>query len=767
MKARFAGFCPVCRREYPAGTEITRGARGWVCCASGARPAAPEPTGSPAAPRPAAPSFRAAVAGDSLAVVTAWEWPAREAVTSAIKSLSTRRWDAASKRWLVPLDAAGRLAALVERAAPALAAAIRALPEVTAAAQAHEAALAASRAAAPLDIAAAATVPVPEGLAYLPFQIAGILYAIERRATLVGDEMGLGKTVQALGVANATGARSILVVCPASLRINWAREAARWLVGAQGDSPALTIAIADGKALPDASVVVVNYERVAKLRSQIDARAWDLLVLDEAHYLKNPKAARTKAVLGYWDARTKADVAGIQAARTVVLTGTPIPNRPIELWPLLSRVLDRDGLGRSWKRYTARHCGYTQTRYGVDVSGCTNPEELQTALRATCMVRRRKADVLRELPAKRRQIVVLPPNGAAGSVRAEQERLAKIEAERIRLQVEAELAKAADDDAAYAAAVAALASAGRIAFEEMARARHETALAKVPAVVEHVADALEGGGVEKVVVFCHHKDVLALLAEGLREHGVVTLSGDDPMDRRQAAVDAFQTDPAVRVFVGTIAAAGVGLTLTAASTVIFAELAWVPAALSQAEDRCHRIGQHAPVLVQHLVLDGTIDAKLAGTIVEKQRNIDAALDAAPDREAEAERLAEAAGDLGEIADAAFERARSREAAVEEAAATKTATRAGLAVEATTISDDARAAIHEGLRLLAGACDGARRRDGEGFNRLDAAIGASLAAEPSLTPRQAALGRRLLTRYRKTQLPTALVARVWGSKEVAS
>lgn len=126
-------------------------------------------------------------------------------------------------------------------------------------------------------------IPVPAGLAYLPFQKAGIAYATKRTNVLIGDEMGLGKTIQAIGIANADPeARSVLVICPASLKLNWKREWEKW------DVKALTVGIANGK-LPEAQVVIINYDIIAKHRDALMARQWDLLIVDECHYPKTPR----------------------------------------------------------------------------------------------------------------------------------------------------------------------------------------------------------------------------------------------------------------------------------------------------------------------------------------------------------------------------------------------------------------------------------------------------------------------------------------------
>jgi SWI/SNF-related matrix-associated actin-dependent regulator 1 of chromatin subfamily A len=167
--------------------------------------------------------------------------------------------------------------------------------------------------------------------------------------------------------------------------------------------------------------------------------------------------------------------------------------------------------------------------------------------------------------------------------------------------------------------------------------RHATALAKVPLVVEHLVAALEES--PKIVVFAHHRDVIAALAAEFPGR-VVTLTGNDSPEARQAAVDRFQTDPECSLFIGSITAAGLGLTLTAAAHVVFAELDWVPANMTQAEDRTHRIGQRESVLVQHIVLESSLDASMVRTLLKKQQVIDEAVDGAAPEEPRRDNLFE-------------------------------------------------------------------------------------------------------------------------------
>ena len=191
------------------------------------------------------------------------------------------RWDPAAKVWWTTDETK---AAKISR--PDAVAAINA--ERMEAARAAQAAIEASRA-----TDSDRDIPAPSGLAYLPYQRGGIAYAMERDGVLIGDEMGLGKTIQAIGTINADpDAKRVLVICPASLKLNWQKELRKWLVRP------LTIGIAEGKSWPFTDVVIINYDIVDKHRPAIDTVEWDLMIADECHYLKNPKAQRTKAVLG-------------------------------------------------------------------------------------------------------------------------------------------------------------------------------------------------------------------------------------------------------------------------------------------------------------------------------------------------------------------------------------------------------------------------------------------------------------------------------------
>ncbi len=577
--------------------------------------------------------------------------------------------------------------------------------------------------------------PCPEGLAYLPYQRAGIATGISRPNVYFGDDMGLGKTIQAVGMINADPTLGkILIVCPASLRLNWKKELTKWLVRS------LTFQIVTGPTChPSFSdVTIINYDNLAKHAAILHATPWDLVVLDESHYLKNPKAKRTEVVVG---ARKKDKETGevmilpeLKARRIVALSGTPIPNRPIEGWSLFHYLAPQEF--PSFMGYAKRYCAGYQNGYGWDFSGASHLDELQETLRASIMIRRLKMDVLTELPAKRRQVIEIPANGASAVVEAEREAFEEHKVRIMELRAAVELAKASDDPEEYRDAVYQLRQAARVAFTEMSQRRHDTAVAKIPYVLDHVRDCIEDG--KKVIVFAHHHDVIEAIAAEFGS-AAVTVYGRTSFADRNAAVERFQSDPTCTVFVGGILAAGVGLTLTASSHVIFAELDWVPGNVTQAEDRAHRIGQVDMVLVQHLVLEGSLDARMANILVEKQEVIYQALDKAAEPGEE------------EIA---------VPVAKEERAVTESITRKEVIEQAPAMTADQIAAIHRGLQILSGMCDGAATLDDAGFNKCDSRIGKSLAQEWELTARQAVLGGKLVNKYRR-QLPVELLAAAKG------
>lgn len=581
-------------------------------------------------------------------------------------------------------------------------------------------------------------IPIPEGLALLPYQKAGVAYALDRVGTLIGDEMGLGKTVQAIAIANVTKAKRILVICPSSLRLNWQREIGRW----QTLNLPTTVVIAGDELDTTADGwYVINYDIIDRYDAQTKTKLWDIIIIDECHYLKNPQAQRTRNILGYKNSKKNINIPAIPAAKKVLLTGTPILNRPVELFTLINYL---DPLRwNSWYSYAKRYCNAHSNGFGLEVKGAANLDELQARLRETVMVRRLKKDVLTELPAKVRQVVVLEPSSdvARDAIRREVDLYDSRQKDIQEAAYEAQRAEVEGDEQAYKDAVKRLRQAQGVLFTEVAKVRHEVAQAKIPDVIEH----LKSCGT-KTVVFAHHKDVVAAIVNAVQDEGVVSVTGDTALQDRQDAVDRFQSDPGCKFFVGNIKAAGVGLTLTASSHVVFAELDWTPGNVTQAEDRCHRIGQRDSVFIEHIVLDGSLDARIAKMLVEKQRIIDLALDAVTN--------VDVAGADPEDLPEAPESEEQQRAKVR---------RQNLDTIARTLTQDQIQAIHQALRTIASMdVDGARLRNDVGFNGTDTRFGRELAARDRLSPRQAAVAMRMIRKYRR-QYEASLYERIFGNE----
>jgi SNF2 family DNA or RNA helicase len=413
-----------------------------------------------------------------------------------------------------------------------------------------------------------------------PYQETGAAWLAKVGRGLLADEMGLGKSAQAIVAAQRLNpAPTVAVVCPASLRENWYREFERFWDG-----------------LPSYDLHVESYDKVA--RGELGDREYDVLILDEAHYLKNHKAKRTQAILG-----RKCDGKGGLVARAkhvFALTGTPTPNNPSELWPL-ARALFPEAIWNlkterpmAYWTFTERYCVVRDTGFGLKIIKGRNVAELRERL-GPHVLRRRKEEVLQDLPPIRFEMLpvegklTLPPDG-------------KVDAALVADILEA---KGVDGLAEIAPHVASL--------------RRLTGLAKVGPVIEWVKEWLEGGG-QKLVLFAHHRDVILALEEGLGA-GVASVTGATTPLLRQEAIDDFQNDPGCRVFIGQLQAAGTGLTLTAASDLLFVETSWVPAENQQAAMRIHRIGQRNACLVRVASLAGSIDEDIQEALKRKLTDI--------------------------------------------------------------------------------------------------------------------------------------------------
>ena len=410
-----------------------------------------------------------------------------------------------------------------------------------------------------------------------PYQQAGVEFITghARNKAYIGDEMGLGKTITALAATHQEQAYPALVVCPTVVVGNWKREANTWL-------PEKTVQIIkSGKDAidPKADIVIASYA----LAGVAKGHRFQQVVCDEAHYLKNQKAQRTQTVVEIAKA----------APRRLLLSGTPVTNRPKDLYSQLE-VIDVAGKGNSlgsFFQFATRYCEGQQGRYGFEADGASNLEELNQRLRDGVYLRRDKSQVLTELPEKQRQVI---PVG----VPAETKRRIK--------EIGVEYAIAQKNHVPGAA------------LKAMTDELVAVGLGKIDAAAAFMEDFAETG--KKLIIFSNLKEVQQGLLRKAQELGVGTVHilGDDSSEKRTQAVDAFQTNPKVQFAVCSLKAAGVGITMTAASDVLMVEQDWTPANLDQAEDRAHRMGQKNAVNVTYLVMSGTIDETLSQVINNKR-----------------------------------------------------------------------------------------------------------------------------------------------------
>jgi SNF2 family DNA or RNA helicase len=424
------------------------------------------------------------------------------------------------------------------------------------------------------DVAFRKAVALADGL--FPHQVEGVAFLLGRRRAILADDMGLGKTRQAIvSLRHLAPAGPYLVVCPASVKRNWAREIA--LV--ESDAPVLVI---EGSApvAPTAQWVIVNYDILGRHAAALQRVPWAALVFDEAHYLKNHTSARSKL------ARELTTRAGANSRLAVqLLTGTPLTSRPRDLFVLLQ--LAGHPLGRSFLAFAKRYCAAEKGEYGWKTGGASNIDELTVQLHGV-MLRRSKDDVLALPPKLRTWLPVEVPAGTgSGAIK----------------KVFALLSGKGDGTTVKPPPSFDARKRGKLlAF--IVEARQALAFAKTAATIDFVRGAVDQG--EKVIVFSCFDDPIQKLAKEFGRAAVV-VTGKTPGEKRQELVDRFQQSDEVRVFIANIIAGGTGLNLTAATQVVFNDLDWVPTNHWQAEDRAYRIGQTRTVNVTYFVARNTID----------------------------------------------------------------------------------------------------------------------------------------------------------------
>ncbi len=399
-----------------------------------------------------------------------------------------------------------------------------------------------------------------------PHQVEGIAFLLGRSRSILADDMGLGKTRQsALAMTVAAPAGPYLVICPASVKHNWAREL-RLALG--DDTPLQVIGPASVPRVGFRGWVIVNYDLLKRDVDALLLHRFSGLVFDEGHYIKNHRSQRS-----ILSRRLVAEGAADPVVH--VLTGTPLTNRPRDLFPLLQLV--GHSLGQSFLAFAKRYCDGRKNDYGYWMTGgASNTAELSVQLQGIML--RRTKDAVLDLPAKQRTW--------------------------IEVDVEDEVRERLNAAVAHFLTEERTERGGRRGIAMFSSARRRLAVAKVPQTLEYVRGAVEQG--EKVLLYSCFTHATRRFERALGDLAV-TVTGEVPTPKRQALVDRFQQDDSVRVFIGQIHAAGVGINLAAARLVVFNDLDWVPANHWQAEDRAHRIGQAGVVNVTYMVARKTLE----------------------------------------------------------------------------------------------------------------------------------------------------------------
>ncbi|XP_012866663.1 PREDICTED: SWI/SNF-related matrix-associated actin-dependent regulator of chromatin subfamily A-like protein 1 isoform X2 [Dipodomys ordii] len=412
----------------------------------------------------------------------------------------------------------------------------------------------------------------------MPFQRAGVNFAIAKRGRLLlADDMGLGKTIQAICIAAFYRKEwPLLVVVPSSVRFTWEQAFLQWLPSLNPED--INVVVTRKGRLTAGLVNIISFDLLSKLEKQLKT-SFKVVIIDESHFLKNSKTARCRAAVPILKV----------AKRVILLSGTPAMSRPSELYTQIVAV--KPTFFPQFHAFGLRYCDAKRLSWGWDYSGSSNLGELKLLLEEAIMLRRLKSDVLSQLPAKQRKMVVVAPGRISARARAALDAAAK--------EMTTDKTKQQQKEAL-------------IVFF------NRTAEAKVPCVIEYILDLLESGR-EKFLVFAHHKVVLDAVTNELERKHVqhIRIDGSTPSANREELCQRFQLSEGHSVAVLSITAANMGLTFSSADLVVFAELFWNPGVLIQAEDRVHRIGQTSSVGIHYLVAKGTADDYLWPLIQEK------------------------------------------------------------------------------------------------------------------------------------------------------
>ncbi|HUD73481.1 MAG TPA: DEAD/DEAH box helicase [Terracidiphilus sp.] len=439
-----------------------------------------------------------------------------------------------------------------------------------------------------------------------PYQVEAAQWAAQRRDSLIGDSPGLGKTASAIRACDLVGAANILVVAPASVRIQWGREFERF---SPLDRPMQICMPSD---IPNTSgVVILFYDQAVKYQELLMSVRWNCLIIDECHYLKErykvgkkTSGYRTKCIYGFGKR-----FPGLITVcdRVIRLSGTPAPNNASELWTHLKSAGLTD---QPYWDHTFHFCNGFDSEHGFRFTSHKNVPELQKLL-APFMLRRTKAEVQPDLHEPMFETITVARSDAA--LPPELQALVP-QLDQADTQLQEALSSGSPGD--QLSTLESMAS-------SLATLRRYTAMAKLPALAEQIEEDLTTNQIPKLVVFAIHKICIRWLAEKLAKFHPLTISGDTPAEKRQPNIDRFQSDPSVRLIIGNIAAMGTGVDglQNVCDEAIFVEQDWVPSSNAQAIMRLCRIGQKNPVRARIFSLYGSVDERVQDVLADKMREL--------------------------------------------------------------------------------------------------------------------------------------------------
>jgi SWI/SNF-related matrix-associated actin-dependent regulator 1 of chromatin subfamily A len=439
------------------------------------------------------------------------------------------------------------------------------------------------------------------------FQKVGIEFGIKKKGRmLLADEMGVGKTIQAIGISGVFKENwPVLIICPSSLKYNWRDEISNWLKDIVAPDEIQMIKKSKDSFKKDCKFFIISYDLSIRMADKIEEKNFQFAIADEAHYLKSRDSKRSKLMVPILQ----------KCKRVLLLSGTPILAKPVEIYPLL-KIL-RPDLFKSFKSFGSRYCDPKHTMFGIDWNGATNSKELHYIL-SNLMIRRLKKDVLSELPPKKRQKVEIQTDGKIiNQIRVLLNKSGKTDLEndnllsRVINQEDLNDLKKGEDDQ----------------LSCFTKAYSLTGKAKLIGILDYVSYLLENNC--KFLIFAHHREVLDGIEEAVNKSKVqyIRIDGEVSNEKRHIAVNTFQSNDNCLVAILGITACATGLTLTKASTVVFAEMHFTPAVMMQAEDRAHRIGQeHNCVNVHYLYGTETVDEIIFPKLREKFFVVSSTLD---------------------------------------------------------------------------------------------------------------------------------------------